>query len=78
MRTYTFQYFKGKSAPYNTIQAQDDEEAYEKIRVFLKQEGCNLFPGSIVRQTERVSIPDPPWLTQAERERDASILHYRV
>lgn len=58
MRSYTFRYIKGSSAPYQTLEAKDHLDFYNKLKDFLGNT-LRLMPGTISYQ-ERGRVEDPP------------------
>lgn len=75
MTNYRFEFFQGQSKPSNSVTAESDEEAVEKIREFLgvtpdqeRGKRC-LVPGSIkATKTETWDVPDPPDLVGSNQK----------
>lgn len=60
MRSYTFRYINGSSAPYATLNAKDDLEFYRKLNEFLGNGNQKRLVSGSISYQERGKVADPP------------------
>ena len=70
MRSYTFRYRHGQSAPFATLNATDDDDFFKTVRPLWEQEtGFKHIDDTVVcATTEYRKVPEPASDTQAVRD----------